>query len=113
MHDPTKASAESGSKLGQSARQTALRQTAVFRAVIPRAEPLADDTPLPETNFIDTLVSRKLRRLQIQPSGPASDQHAGGSPGENRAYHKFHRVQGGFLSVELKPEGDFGPRFNN
>ena len=32
--------------------------------------------------------------------GPASDQHAGGSPGEDPDYHKFHRVQGGFLSVE-------------
>jgi len=31
--------------------------------------------------------------------GAASDAHAGGSPGENKAYHKFHRVKGGFLSV--------------
>src|SRR5262245_13883423 len=30
LHDATKASAECGSKLGQSARQTALRQTAVL-----------------------------------------------------------------------------------
>ncbi|MBM3877877.1 MAG: alkaline phosphatase [Verrucomicrobia bacterium] len=37
--------------------------------------------------------------------GAASDSHAGGTPGENPAYHRFHRVKGGFLSVELKPEG--------
>lgn len=33
--------------------------------------------------------------------GPASDEHAGGSPGEDRAYHRFHRVKGGFLSVTV------------
>jgi alkaline phosphatase D len=37
--------------------------------------------------------------------GAASDSHAGGTPGENRLYHRFHRVKGGFLSVELRPEG--------
>jgi alkaline phosphatase D len=31
--------------------------------------------------------------------GAASDQHAGGSPGEDKTYHKFHRVKGGFASV--------------
>jgi alkaline phosphatase D len=31
--------------------------------------------------------------------GAASDVHAGGSPGENKEYHKFHRVKGGFLTV--------------
>jgi alkaline phosphatase D len=31
--------------------------------------------------------------------GPASDKHAGGSPGEDKNYHRFHRVQGGYLSV--------------
>ncbi|MFQ5809824.1 MAG: alkaline phosphatase D family protein, partial [Armatimonadota bacterium] len=34
-------------------------------------------------------------------SGPASDKHAGGTPGEDPAYHKFHRVKGGFLSVTV------------
>jgi alkaline phosphatase D len=38
--------------------------------------------------------------------GPASNSHAGGTPGENAAYHRFHRVQGGFLCVELKPDGN-------
>ena len=33
--------------------------------------------------------------------GAASDEHAGGSPGEDDAYHKFHRVKGGFLAVTL------------
>jgi alkaline phosphatase D len=36
-------------------------------------------------------------------AGAASDQHAGGTPGLNEAYHKFHRVKGGFLSVTLSP----------
>jgi alkaline phosphatase D len=31
--------------------------------------------------------------------GPASDLHAGGSPGEQKEVHRFHRVAGGFLSV--------------
>ncbi|MEI7583548.1 alkaline phosphatase D family protein [Runella sp.] len=34
--------------------------------------------------------------------GAASDEHAGGTPGENKAYHRFHLVKGGFLSVDLK-----------
>jgi alkaline phosphatase D len=37
--------------------------------------------------------------------GPASDVHAGGSPGEDPAYHLFHRVAGGFLSVSVRPAG--------
>ena len=32
-------------------------------------------------------------------SGPASDEHAGGTPGEDDGYHRFHRVAGGFVSV--------------
>lgn len=36
-------------------------------------------------------------------AGPASDEHASGSPGENPKVHKFHRVRGGFLSVTLAP----------
>lgn len=38
--------------------------------------------------------------------GPVSDQHAGGTPGENPEYHKFHRVKGGFLSVTVERAGD-------
>ncbi len=32
-------------------------------------------------------------------SGPATDEHAGGTPGEDDKYHRFHRVNGGFVSV--------------
>jgi len=38
--------------------------------------------------------------------GPASDEHAGGSPGEDPEYHQFHRMEGGFLSVTASPVGD-------
>jgi alkaline phosphatase D len=31
--------------------------------------------------------------------GPASDIHASGTPGEDRTYHRFHRVKGGFLTI--------------
>jgi alkaline phosphatase D len=34
--------------------------------------------------------------------GPVSNEHAAGSPGENKEFHKFHRVKGGFLSVNVK-----------
>jgi alkaline phosphatase D len=33
--------------------------------------------------------------------GPSCDRHAGGSPGEDKAWHRFHRVLGGFLSVAV------------
>jgi alkaline phosphatase D len=35
--------------------------------------------------------------------GAASNEHAGGTPGENLDYHQFHRVKGGFISVTLRP----------
>ncbi|MBE2284512.1 MAG: alkaline phosphatase D family protein [Prosthecobacter sp.] len=38
--------------------------------------------------------------------GPASNSHSGGTPGEDKAYHRFHRVKGGFLCVELRPDGN-------
>ena len=38
-------------------------------------------------------------------SGPASDQHAAGTPGYNPQYHKFHLVKGGFLSVNFRRAG--------
>jgi len=34
--------------------------------------------------------------------GPASDQHAQGSPGYDERYHRFHRMKGGFLSVVVE-----------
>ncbi len=33
--------------------------------------------------------------------GAASDSHAGGTPGHDPEWHRFHRVKGGFLSVQL------------
>lgn len=40
-----------------------------------------------------------LREFSV---GAASDQHAGGSPGEDKKMHQFHRVKGGFLSVAVR-----------
>jgi alkaline phosphatase D len=37
--------------------------------------------------------------------GPVSNEHAAGSPGENKEYHRFHLVKGGFLSVSVKSRG--------
>lgn len=34
--------------------------------------------------------------------GAACDEHAGGSPGENPDYHRFHRVKGGYASVVVE-----------
>lgn len=39
-------------------------------------------------------------------SGAASDQHAGGSPGLDPEFHKFHRVKGGFLTVTVARPAD-------
>ncbi len=38
--------------------------------------------------------------------GPASDAHAGGTPGEDPDYHRFHRVGGGFFSVDVDWVGE-------
>jgi len=32
--------------------------------------------------------------------GAASDEHAGGTPGLNKDLHRFHRVKGGYLSID-------------
>lgn len=37
--------------------------------------------------------------------GPASDSHAGGSPGFEPEYHLFHRQKGGFASVTIERQG--------
>jgi hypothetical protein len=44
-----------------------------FRAVVPRPERVADYPAVPENNFIDALVFRKLRKLNIVPSEQADD----------------------------------------
>jgi hypothetical protein len=46
---------------------------AVFRALVPRAEKIADYPRLPENNFIDALVIKKLKKLNIVPSELADD----------------------------------------
>jgi hypothetical protein len=45
----------------------------LFRAVIPRPDRIAAYPALPENNFIDALVFRKLKKLNILPSDPAAD----------------------------------------
>ncbi len=45
----------------------------IFRAVIPRPEPIANYPKLPENNFIDGPVFRKLRKLNILPSELCDD----------------------------------------
>lgn len=71
------------------------------------AENLGDD-------FFITCGDRHWQYHSVHPetgvqefaSGPASDDHAGGTPGLNEEYHRFHKVQGGFLEVEARTEGD-------
>jgi alkaline phosphatase D len=41
-------------------------------------------------------------KVQEFSGGPASDSHAAGSPGEDKRYHRFHRVKGGFLTVNVQ-----------
>jgi hypothetical protein len=50
-----------------------MNQTDVFRTLVPRAERPDPYPMVAETNFIDTLVFRKLRRLNVVPSEAAED----------------------------------------
>lgn len=45
----------------------------------------------------------KLREFSC---GPASDVHAGGTPGRDREVQPFHRVKGGFLTVSVFRDAD-------
>ncbi|HLW66815.1 MAG TPA: DUF1549 domain-containing protein, partial [Gemmataceae bacterium] len=57
---------------GDAAIMTAyLGEVDVFRVIIPR--PATTLTPLPQFNFIDEFVDRKLTKLNIQPSGICDD----------------------------------------
>ncbi len=64
-------------------------------------------------NFFVVCGDRHWQYHSVHPSagvqefsvGPASNSHASGSPGEDKTYHRFHRVKGGFLCVELRPNG--------
>jgi alkaline phosphatase D len=46
-------------------------------------------------------------------AGAASDEHAGGSPGEDPRYHRFHRVKGGFVSVTVTAAGGLRVRHHD
>ena len=60
-------------------------------------------------NFYVCCGDRHWQYMSIDPAtrlrefscGPASDKHAGGTPGENPEIQPFHRVKGGFLSVAV------------
>jgi len=60
-------------------------------------------------NFYVCCGDRHWQYMSIDPRtglrefscGPASDKHAGGTPGQNDEVQPFHRVRGGFLSVEV------------
>lgn len=64
-------------------------------------------------NFVNINGDRHWQYHSVHPEtgtnefsvGPASDSHASGSPGENKNYHRFHRMLGGFLEVETRREG--------
>jgi alkaline phosphatase D len=59
------------------------------------------------SNFYVVCGDRHWQYMSVDPKtglrefscGPASDQHAGGTPGFDPGYHRFHSVQGGFLSA--------------
>ena len=65
-------------------------------------------------NFFVCCGDRHWQYLSVDPAsglrefscGPASDEHAGGTPGRNPQVQPFHRVQGGFLSVRVRRRGD-------
>ncbi|MEO1997951.1 MAG: alkaline phosphatase D family protein, partial [Planctomycetaceae bacterium] len=60
-------------------------------------------------NFFVCCGDRHWQYMSVDPQtglrefccGPASDKHAGGTPGQDDAVQPFHRVQGGFLSVAV------------
>ena len=68
---------------------------------------------LPE-NFFIVCGDRHWQYHSVDPKtgvqefscGPVSDEHAGGSPGKDPEYHRFHRMEGGFLSVTASPKGE-------
>lgn len=65
------------------------------------------------TNFFVCCGDRHWQYLSVDPAtglrefscGPASDKHAGGTPGRNPKIQPFHRVKGGFLSVQVAQKG--------
>ena len=78
---------------------------------------------LPE-NFFIVCGDRHWQYHSVHPrtgvhefsSGPATDEHASGTPGEDAQYHQFHRVRGGFVSVttdKAHDESRIAFRFHN
>ena len=65
-------------------------------------------------NFYVCCGDRHWQYLSIDPKtdlhefscGPASDEHASGTPGQNHEIQPFHRVKGGFLSVSVTRVND-------
>lgn len=65
-------------------------------------------------NFIVICGDRHWQYHSVHPEtglhefcpGPASNEHAGGSPGRDPAYHRFHLQKGGFLSTSLARDGN-------
>ncbi len=66
-----------------------------------------------EGNVISVCGDRHWQYHSVDPEtglnefgcGPASDLHAGGTPGYDPVRHKFHRVLGGYLSMAVSREG--------
>ncbi|MBY0523844.1 MAG: DUF1549 domain-containing protein [Gemmataceae bacterium] len=50
-----------------------MNQVDIFRALVPRAERIDPYPPQAENNFVDSLVFRKLQKLNVLPSEPADD----------------------------------------
>lgn len=50
-----------------------LGEVDIFRALVPRSEPLTAEAQLPVLNFIDSHIDAKLKKLQIQASPLCSD----------------------------------------
>lgn len=66
------------------------------------------------SNFFLICGDRHWQYLSVDPKtglrefscGPVSDEHAGGSPGYDEEYHRFHREGGGFLAATVSRESD-------
>lgn len=93
------------SKTDNHANRSFAHEGDAFRAFI--AENMPD-------NFFVVCGDRHWQYVSTHPvsglreysCGPASDQHSGGTPGFDPAYHLFHRVGGGFLSVHYEPPAE-------
>jgi hypothetical protein len=63
-----------GDSVGQVSLMARYRgKVAVFQAIVPQTGPKVAHPEMPTNNFIDELVDRQLKRLNIAPSGLAND----------------------------------------